>query len=237
MWNASRRSARLTFRSRRSSRLARLLSGSKLMSLSEKPSSDIWPRSLSWKYCDHAVEHLGIGAARDEPHLLHRRHDAGGVAGHRPLEERHHPAPHPLADRGGRAEVEEHDGGRRRPARPAAHQQIPGVRIGVIDAVDEDLLAVGLDAERARPRADRCPGRRAARGRATLVPSIHSVVSTRAVENSAMTRGKRTLLRRLARARSWRRSSRWRPPRAGSRARPAPSRGSRGRWCRSRSRA
>ena len=27
------------------------------------------------------------------------------------------------------------------------HQQVPGVRIGVIEAVDEDLLAVGLDAD------------------------------------------------------------------------------------------
>ena len=37
--------------SRRSSRLPSVLSASNLMSFSEKPCSDTWPRSLSWKYC------------------------------------------------------------------------------------------------------------------------------------------------------------------------------------------
>ena len=165
MWKASRRSARLTLRSRRSSRLPRLFSGSNFRSLSEKPSADICTRILSWKYWTIRSNDLGVGAPRDEPHLLHGGDDADRVARDRALDERHHPAAHRLAHGGGRAEVEEHDGGRPAGRRRRLHQQVPGVRIGVIEAVDEDLLAVGLDADARGGAAIDVQAARAARGR------------------------------------------------------------------------
>ena len=80
---------------------------------------------------------------------------------------------HLRRDLGDGAEVEEHDrhfaGGR-----VLAHEDVPGMRIGVIDAVGEDLLAVGVD-DRARELAAIDPERVEPRVSVTLTPSIHSV--------------------------------------------------------------
>jgi len=75
-------------------------------------------------------------------------------------------------------------------------EQVPGVRIGVIEAVDEDLLAVGLDAD-ARRLARIDAGRDEALEIGDLDALIHSVVSTRAVEYSGRTRVEAHRRRRL----------------------------------------
>jgi hypothetical protein len=101
----------------------------------------------------HPIEHVRVGAAGYETHLLHRRDDAGAVAGHRALEERYHPAPHGLGHLAGGAKIEENQRRRAIGLRGPLHQEIAGMRIRVIVAVHEDLLAVRLHAgprERAR---------------------------------------------------------------------------------------
>ena len=95
---------------------------------------------------DHPIEDLGIRPPRDEAHLLHGGHDPGGVPGHRPLQEGHHPATHRLRHLRRGTEVEEHQHRRRVRLGGGLHQQVPGVGIGVVVAVHEDLLAEGLHA-------------------------------------------------------------------------------------------
>src|SRR5215510_12175040 len=93
---------------------------------------------------DDLLEHLLVGAARDEAHLLHRADDAVGVAGQRALEQLDHALADVAGDLGDGAEVEKHDG-RRLAVDAGPDDQVPGVRVGVVDTVGEDLLAVDLD--------------------------------------------------------------------------------------------
>jgi hypothetical protein len=93
---------------------------------------------------DDLLEDPVVRAAGDEAHLPHRADDPAGVAGEPALDQLDDAGAELRRDRRDRAEVEEHQlgavagGGR-------ADQQVPGVWIGVIDAVGEDLLAVDLD--------------------------------------------------------------------------------------------
>ena len=92
---------------------------------------------------DHLLEHLLVRTARDEAHRLHRLDDASRIARQRALDQLDDAGADGGGDLGDRAEIEERD--RRRAGVVGADEEIPGVRIGVIDAVGEDLLAVELD--------------------------------------------------------------------------------------------
>ena len=152
MWNASRRSARLTLRSRRSSRLPRLFSGSNLRFLSEKPSIDICTRILSWKYC--TTRSNTSGSARREMNPISFIAVTIRVVSRVIAPCRNDTIPRRISSLTVAVAPKSRNtivGG------PSARdrrrdQQVPGVRIGVVEAVDEDLLAVGLDAD-ARRRA------------------------------------------------------------------------------------
>jgi hypothetical protein len=82
-------------------------------------------------------------------------------------------------------EVEEHD--------PAAglHEDVPGMRVGVEEAVDEDLLAVDLD-EPLRDAGGETPSARSPSTSVTRTPGAYSVTSTRALECERMTSGTST---------------------------------------------
>src|SRR5262249_52533092 len=98
---------------------------------------------------DYLLERRLVRAARDESHLLHRVDDAARIAHQRALDQLDDAGAHVARDLGDRPEVEEDD---RRwacwwtltvGARP--DEQVSGVRVGVIDPIGEDLLAVDLD--------------------------------------------------------------------------------------------
>ena len=90
-----------------------------------------------------------IRVARDEAHLLHGRDDAPHVARDRALQEGHDALAHARGDARRGAEIEEHENGIAA-TRSGSQQQVPRVRIRVVHAVDEDLFAVGLDAQARR---------------------------------------------------------------------------------------
>ena len=104
---------------------------------------------------DDLLEHLLVRAARDEAHLLHRADDAPGVARQRALDQlddarrARSPGISATAPKSRNTIV----GGPPSPLGP--DEQVPGVRIGVIDAVGEDLLAVDLDDLARELRCDR----------------------------------------------------------------------------------
>jgi hypothetical protein len=81
-----------------------------------------------------------VGAVRDEAHLLHRLHELRGVARERGADEVGHTVAHARRDLGDRAEVDEHDA--RAAIGGATHEQVSRVRIRVVEAVGEDLLAI-----------------------------------------------------------------------------------------------
>src|SRR5207237_4246049 len=77
-----------------------------------------------------------VGGARDEAHLPHRLDEVVGVPPEHALEKLGDPLAHAGAELRHGAEVEEDD------LAAGLDQQVPGVRIGVVDAVDEAHLAV-----------------------------------------------------------------------------------------------
>ena len=124
------------------------------MSLRLSESSEMFSWNRSWKYSMTCSNIVLVRAARDEAHLLHRADDPAGVAGQRALDQLDDAGADVGRDLGDRAEVEEHDR-RRLAARAGPDEEVPGVRIGVIDAVGEDLLAVDLDDLARELRCDR----------------------------------------------------------------------------------
>ena len=104
---------------------------------------------------DDPLAHALVGGARDEAHLAHRANQAVGVAPQDALEELGDALAHLRAELGHGAEVEQDD------RAAGLGQHVPRVRIGVVDAVDEDHLAVEphdppgdvllVDAERVEP--------------------------------------------------------------------------------------
>src|ERR1019366_844401 len=105
---------------------------------------------------DDALAHALVDRARDEAHLPERLHQAIGVAAEDALEELRDALAHLRTELGDGSEVEQDDRAVR------LDQEVPGVRIRVVDAVDEDHLAVEahdppghvflVDAERVEPR-------------------------------------------------------------------------------------
>ena len=93
---------------------------------------------------DDLLEYAIVGAASDEPHGSHGAHDSLGVASQGALDQLDDALAHGRGNLGNGAEIQEHHG---RAGRGFAHanQQSSRVRVGVIDAVGEDLLAVDLD--------------------------------------------------------------------------------------------
>ena len=94
---------------------------------------------------DDFVKDLFVGAAGDKAHRAHGFDDALGIVGQRPLNQIDDAAPHLGGDLGHGAEVEKHQAHVTAFAFAPAHQQIAGVRIRVVDAIFENLLAIGLD--------------------------------------------------------------------------------------------
>ena len=182
MWNASRRSARLTFSARRSSRLPRLSSGSNVRSLSVQPSTDTCERIFSWKYSTTRSNTSGSARREMKPisfiavtmrvvsrviapcrnEIIPRRIASDTVAvapKSRKTMVGASPSVAAAAAAGSRGADRRGTGRRRRSAGSRPRRRS------------------------APPFADRCSRPRGAARSATLAPSIHSVVSTRDVES------------------------------------------------------
>src|ERR1019366_1776018 len=109
------------------------------------------------KVLDDALAHAFVDRAGDEAHLAQRLHQAIGVAAEDALEELGDALAHLRTELGDGAEVEQDH------RAVGLHEEIPRVRVRVVDAVDEDHLAVDahdaprdvllVDAERAEAGA------------------------------------------------------------------------------------
>ncbi len=76
--------------------------------------------------------------------------------------------------------------------RPRIDEEVPRVRIGVEEAVDEELLVEGLDQARRDTRRDRGRAASSSSRCVILMPSMNVMVSTSAVDRAWITSGKRT---------------------------------------------
>ena len=156
-WKASRSSAQRDVQLAQIEQAGQALVRLELMSLREKPSSEICAAERSWKYSTTRSNTSGSARARDEAHLASSRATMRVVS--RVIAPwRNETIPWRIPSQTSAIAPKSRNtivGWSGRSA--ARHQQVPGVRIGVIDAVDEDLLAVGLDAPGGRPRRDRPP--------------------------------------------------------------------------------
>ena len=113
---------------------------------------------------DDLLAHLAVVGAREEAHLAQRPDEAVGVAPDDALEELGDALAHLRRELGHRAEIEQHE------LAVGADQHVPGVRIGVVDAVDEDHLADRPCTIWRASSLRRCPARRAPRGRRPSCP-------------------------------------------------------------------
>src|ERR1019366_10089128 len=95
------------------------------------------------KVLDDALAHAFVDRAGDEAHLAQRLHQAIGVAAEDALEELGDALAHLRTELGDGAEVEQDH------RAVGLHEEVPRVRIRVVDAVHEDHLAV--DAHDAPP--------------------------------------------------------------------------------------
>ena len=159
MWNAPESSFRPTFILRRSRRFSKPRCGSILMSFRLKRLELHLLLEALVEVLDDLLAHVVVARAREEAHLAQRLDQAIGVAADHALEELGDALAHLRRELRDRAEIEQDELAVR------VDQDVPGVRIGVIDAVDEDHLAVDAHDLLRELLAIDAQSRRAPRGR------------------------------------------------------------------------